>query len=33
MLESKPYDFLPVGATLFVKKLGEVTGIWDRYEH
>ena len=33
MLESKLCELLPVGAILLVRKLGEVIGIWDRYEH
>jgi hypothetical protein len=33
MLESKLCELLPVGAILLVRKLGEVTGIWDRHEH
>jgi hypothetical protein len=32
MLKSKLCEILPVGAILLVRKLGEVTGIWDRYE-
>ena len=33
MLESKLCELLPVGAILLVRKLGEVIGIWGRYEH
>jgi hypothetical protein len=30
---NRNFDLLPVGAILLVRELGEVTGIWDRYEH
>jgi hypothetical protein len=33
MLESKLCELFHVEAILLVRKLGEVTGIWDRYEH